>query len=117
MAIDQSQLDREERQELQNKLWKYAQWATVLAVFTGAGLFIGYQVWGDASRLRQEVEQLTEKMTMREKERDTLKSQMAIIDRDKKELDKSLQEMKAKCAPTGDAAAAPSGAAGDVKIE
>jgi hypothetical protein len=37
---------------------------------------------------------------MREKERDTLKSQMAIVDRDKKELEKRYEDLQARCAPS-----------------
>ncbi len=88
----------DERSQLSEKLWTYAQRAVVLLVFMGAGIFIGYQLWGEAIQLREEVERLEEKATMREKERDTLKSQMAIIDRDKKELEKKFQDLQASCA-------------------
>jgi len=50
------------------------------------------------------VAQLEEKVNTREKERDTLKSQMAIIDRDKKEAEKRLQDLTARCAPPAEAA-------------
>ncbi len=89
---------QDERSQLSEKLWTYAQRAVVLLVFMGAGVFIGYQLWGEAIQLREEVERLEEKATMREKERDTLKSQMAIIDRDKKELEKKFQDLQVSCA-------------------
>ncbi len=86
-----------ERQQLQEKLWTYAQRAVVLAVAVGAGIFIGFQLWGEAAELRQEVRELRDRVTMREKERDTLKSQLAIVDRDKKELEKRFQDLQARC--------------------
>lgn len=90
-----------ERQQLQEKLWTYAQRAVVLLVAAGVGLFIGFQLWGEAGELRQEVRELRDRVAMREKERDTLKSQMAIIDRDKKELEKRFQDLQARCGVQG----------------
>ncbi|MCX8071128.1 MAG: hypothetical protein N3C12_01570 [Candidatus Binatia bacterium] len=86
-----------ERQQLQEKLWTYAQRIVVLLVAVGVGVFIGFQLWGEAGQLRQEVRELKDRVLMREKERDTLKSQMAIIDRDKKELEKRFQDLQARC--------------------
>jgi hypothetical protein len=87
-----------EQQQLREKLWVFAQRGVVLLVAMGIGFFIGYIRWGEAATLREQVTQLEEKVAIREKERDTLKSQMAIIDRDKKETEKQLQELQARCA-------------------
>ncbi len=87
-----------EQQQLQEKLWSFAQRGVILLVAVGTGLFIGWQMWGEAASLRKQVEQLEERVSIREKERDTLKSQMAIIDRDKKEADKRRQDLQARCA-------------------
>lgn len=86
-----------EAEELKEKLWIYAQRAVILLVAIGAGVFIGYQFWGEADQLRQQVQDLRDRVTMREKERDTLKSQLALMDRDKKELEKKLQDVLARC--------------------
>jgi len=96
--MQQSDIDRAEQQQLQEKIWVFTQRLVVLLVAMFAGLFIGYQLWGQAGQLKEEVEQLKERLDMREKERDTLKSQMAIVDRDKKEVEKKLQDMQARCA-------------------
>lgn len=88
----------DERTQLQEKVWVFAQRGVVLLVAMMAGLFIGYQMWGQAGRLKEQVTQLEEKVNIREKERDTLKSQMAIIDRDKKEVEKRLLDLQARCA-------------------
>jgi len=98
--------DSDERAELREKIWTIAQRVTVLLVAALVGLFIGYQLWGSASQLKEQVSRLEEKVTEREKERDTLKSQMAIVDRDKKEMEKKFTDLQARCA----AAAAPPGA-------
>ena len=88
----------DERAQLQDKVWVFAQRMVVLLVAMLAGLFIGYQLWGQAGRLKEQVTQLEERVNIREKERDTLKSQMAIIDRDKKEVEKRLLDVQARCA-------------------
>jgi len=98
----------DERSQLSEKLWTFAQRGVVLLVAMLAGVFIGYQLWGEARQLKEEVVRLEEKSNTREKERDTLKSQMAIIDRDKKDLEKRFQDLQAKCAaPTDGAGATP----------
>lgn len=88
----------DERAQLQEKVWTFAQRGVVLLVAMLAGLLIGYRLWGQASALREQVTQLEERVNLREKERDTLKSQMAIIDRDKKEVEKRLLDLQARCA-------------------
>ena len=88
----------DERTQLQEKAWVFAQRGVVLLVAMLAGLLIGYKLWGQAGQLKEQVAQLEERVNLREKERDTLKSQMAIIDRDKKEVEKRLLDVQARCA-------------------
>jgi cell division protein FtsB len=95
-----------EKKQLQEKVWVFAQRGVVLLVAMLAGLLIGYHLWGQAGALKEQVTQLEERVNLREKERDTLKSQMAIIDRDKKELEKQLQDCKARSAAPAEAAPA-----------
>jgi hypothetical protein len=94
-----------EKRQLQEKVWIFAQRGVVLLVALLAGLLIGYRLWGQAGALKEQVTQLAEKVNLREKERDTLKSQMAIIDRDKKEVERRFQDLQARCA--GQPGAAP----------
>ncbi len=89
---------RAEAQQLQEKAWVFAQRGVVLLVAMLAGLLIGYRLWGQAGALKEQVTELEQKVNLREKERDTLKSQMAIVDRDKKEVEKRLQDLQARCA-------------------
>jgi len=95
-----------EQKQLQEKVWTFAQRGVVLLVALLAGLLIGYRLWGQAGALKEQVTQLEERVNLREKERDTLKSQMAIIDRDKKEAEKRLQDCQARCAAPAEAGAA-----------
>jgi cell division protein FtsB len=95
-----------ERKQLQDKMWTFAQRGVVLLVAMLAGLLIGYHLWGQAGALKEQVTQLEERVNLREKERDTLKSQMAIVDRDKKEVERQLRDCQARCAPPAAAGAA-----------
>ena len=101
--MSQSDTSSDEQQQLQEKIWTFTQRGVVLLVAMLAGLFIGYQMWGQAGALKEQVAQLEERVNMRERERDTLKSQMAIIDRDKKDLEKRYQDLQARYAAPTDA--------------
>ena len=101
--MSQSDASSDEQQQLQDKIWTFTQRGVVLLVAMLAGLFIGYQMWGQAGALKEQVAQLEERVNMRERERDTLKSQMAIIDRDKKDLEKRYQDLQARYAAPTDA--------------
>jgi hypothetical protein len=96
-SMPQPEAQVSEQQQLQEKVWTYAQRAVILLVAVGAGLFIGYQKWGEADQLRERVTELQDRVTMRERERDTLNGKMAIVDRDKKELEKTFQDLQARC--------------------
>lgn len=95
-----------EQKQLQEKAWIFAQRGVVLLVAVLAGLFIGYQLWGQAGALREQVAQLQERVSLLQRERDTLNSQKAIIERDKREAEKRLQDMQARCAAPAEAAPA-----------
>jgi len=95
-----------ESRQLQEKAWVFAQRGVVLLVALLAGLLIGYHLWGQAGALRQQVVQLQERVSILQKERDTLNSQKAIMDRDKKEVEKRLQDVQARCAVPAEAAPA-----------
>jgi hypothetical protein len=97
--------DSAEQKQLQEKVWTFAQRGVVLLVAMLAGVFIGYQIWGQAGALKEQVAKLEERVNILQKERDTLNSQKAIIDRDKKEVEKRLQDLQARCAAPAEAAA------------
>jgi hypothetical protein len=90
--------DRAEAVELRDKVWMFAQRGVLaLVVFLG-GVFAGYQLWGEASRLREQVEELNEKNASLVKERDTLRSKVALVERDKNQAMKQLEDTQAKAA-------------------
>jgi septal ring factor EnvC (AmiA/AmiB activator) len=90
--------DREEAVELRDKIWMFAQRGVLALVVFCGGIFAGYQMWGEASKLRNEVEALNEKTSSLVKERDTLRSKIALVERDKNQAMKQLEEVQAKAA-------------------
>lgn len=87
-----------EAEQLRERIWTYAQRGVVMAVVFFAGLFVGYQLWGQATQLREQVDDLTERNQSLVKERDTERSKVTLVERDKKELERQLDEIKSKLA-------------------
>ena len=92
------QVQQTEAEALRDKVWTFAQWGVIGLVVFLAGLFLGYQLWGQATKLQAQVEELNDKVTNVVKERDTKSSQITLIERDKKELQRQVDELKAKLA-------------------
>src|SRR5215470_1868873 len=87
-----------EAEQLRERIWTYAQRGVVMAVVFFAGLFVGYQLWGQATQLQEKVDDLTERTQSLVKERDTERSKVTLVERDKKELERQLDEVKAQLA-------------------
>lgn len=112
----QTHVPETEAEQLRDKIWTYAQRGVMAAVVFFAGLFVGYQLWGQATQLREQVEELTERNQSLVKERDTERSRITLIERDKKELERQLEDARAKVAaakPAAPAAAPPA----EVQVE
>ena len=79
-----------EAEEIKETVWVYTQYAVVLAIVFGAGTFLGYTLWGDASTLRTDLNATVEQVNTLKNERETLKSQLALASRDKDACQKQL---------------------------
>ncbi len=79
-----------EAEEVKEVVWTYTGWAVILLVCIGAGVFIGYSLWGDALALRTELNKQTEMVGTLKNERETLKSQLALVTRDKEACQRQL---------------------------
>lgn len=95
--------------QLRDKVWALAQRIVVLILFLLGGVLIGYRMWGEATQLQERVEELSERNQSLVKERDTERSKVALVERDKKELQRRLDELQAKVAAAA-TAAEPAGA-------
>jgi len=107
----QDDIDAIEAQELRDKIWVFTQRIAIGLVIFLAGLLLGLikpttvaplfrplGIQGPAGRLQDEVDQLTERNQGLVKERDTLRSKVALMDRDAKEMDRKLKEAEARAA-------------------
>jgi predicted negative regulator of RcsB-dependent stress response len=84
--------------QLRDKVWTFAQRVVVALVVFGAGVLLGYRLWGQAGQLQEQVEELTERTQALVKERDTERSRVTLIERDKKELERQLEDSSARIA-------------------
>lgn len=79
-----------EAEEVKEVVWTYTGWAVILLVCVGAGVFIGWELWGEASALRTDLAKQTEMVGTLKNERETLKSQLALAMRDKEACQRQL---------------------------
>lgn len=79
-----------EAEEVKEVVWTYTGWAVILLVCVGAGVFIGYELWGQASSLQAELTKQTETVNTLKNERETIKSQLALATRDKEACQRTL---------------------------
>jgi predicted negative regulator of RcsB-dependent stress response len=79
-----------EAEEVKEVVWTYTGWAMILLVCIGAGVFIGYEMWGQASVLQADLTKQTEMVNTLKNERETIKSQLALAMRDREACQRSL---------------------------
>ena len=79
-----------EAEEVKDVVWTYAGWVVIILICIGAGVFLGYTMWGDASTVKAELAQTTEMVNTLKNERETLKTQLAVNQRDKDACQKQL---------------------------
>lgn len=72
-----------EAEEVKDVVWTYTGWTVILLVCVGAGIFIGYTLWGNAGSLAKDLNAATEQVNTLKNERETIKSQLALCTRDK----------------------------------
>lgn len=79
-----------EAEEVKDVVWTYAGWTVIILICIGAGVFIGYTLWGNAASLQRDLSAATEQVNTLKNERETLKSQLALSNRDKEACQKQL---------------------------
>lgn len=84
--------------QLRDKVWTFAQRLVIALVVFAAGVLLGYRMWGQAGQLQEQVEELSERNQALVKERDTERSRVTLVERDKKELERQLEETAARVA-------------------
>lgn len=79
-----------EAAEVKDVVWTYAGWVVIILICIGAGVFVGYTMWGNASAFKHDLDQSVEMVGTLKNERETLKSQLALSTRDKEACQKQL---------------------------
>jgi predicted negative regulator of RcsB-dependent stress response len=82
------------QEQIKEAIWTYTGWGVIVLVCIGAGVFIGFTLWGDAPRLRQEVTRLERRMGDLRNERESLQTQMAMTTRDRDECRQQLERLQ-----------------------
>jgi predicted negative regulator of RcsB-dependent stress response len=72
-----------EAEEVKDVVWTYAGWVVIILICIGAGIFLGYTMWGNAGSLQHDLTAATEQVNTLKNERETIKSQLALCTRDK----------------------------------
>lgn len=81
-----------EAEEVKEVVWTYMGWVVIILVAIGAGVFVGYELWGQASTLQAELTRQTEMVNTLKNERETIKSQLALVTRDKEACQRALSQ-------------------------
>jgi len=79
-----------EAEEVKEVVWTYAGWVVIILICIGAGLFIGYELWGQATSLQEQLTEQIETVNRLKNERETIKSQLALATRDKEACQRTL---------------------------
>ncbi len=98
-----------EAEEVREVVWQYTGWAVILLVCIGAGVFIGYEMWGQATTLQAQLTEQIETVNRLKNERETIKSQLALATRDKEACQRTLAGASGGGGGGGAAAGAASG--------
>ena len=102
------------QEQVKEAVWTYTGWVVIVLACIGAGVFVGYTMWGDAPRLRQEVSRLDKRVGDLKNERESLQTQIAMTTRDRDQCQQALAQRKEGGA---EAPAPAAGAEGDIQVE
>ncbi len=59
-----------EAEEVKDVVWTYAGWVVIILICIGAGVFLGYTMWGNAASLKRDLDQTTEMVGTLKNERE-----------------------------------------------
>lgn len=85
-----------EAQFIKEAIWKYAQYVVVLLACLGAGVFIGYEIWGDAPVLRKDLEKSIAEVNRLKNERADFESKIGVLTNRNEQCQKDLGDRQAQ---------------------
>jgi hypothetical protein len=92
--------EKSPQEQIMEGVWSIALQSVVILFAAAFGVFIGYQLWGDAPELKVQVETMDKQIIELKNEREAQSGRQALCDRDKddfkKRLDKAF-EQKNEC--------------------
>ena len=98
--------EKSPQEQVKEAIWTYTGWAVIILACIGAGVFIGYEAWGDAPTLRRKVDQYEKQVLELKNNRESLQTQIAMATRDRDECQKSLESTGLKPLSPGGSAPA-----------
>ncbi len=95
-----AEAEKSPQDQIKEGIWSIALQSVVILFAAAFGVFIGYQLWGDAPDLKVQVEALDKQVIELKNEREAQSGRQALCDRDKEDFKKRLDkafEQKNEC--------------------
>jgi len=80
------------QEQIKEKIWRIALQAVIILVAVAFGVLIGYQLWGDAPYLKEQVAALTQNVQELKNEREGSSAIQAMCEREKNDCKGRLEK-------------------------
>ena len=84
--------DTSPEEQIKEGIWRIATQTIVVLGSMAFGVLIGYQLWGDAPALAEQVDALTKQVQELKNDREAQAGRFSLCDRDKNEFKKRLDK-------------------------
>lgn len=81
------------QEQIKEGIWRIALQTVVILVAIAFGVFIGYQLWGDAPEVRVRVDNLEQEVQELKNEREAQNARLAMCERDKTDFKTRLDKV------------------------
>jgi hypothetical protein len=81
------------QEQIMEGIWRIALQTVVILVSIGAGVFIGFQLWGDAPELKEKLSSANQHILELKNEREAEEARNAMCERDKNDFKKRLDKV------------------------
>jgi len=84
--------DQTPQEQIKQGIWRIALQTVVILVCIVFGVFIGYQLWGDAPQLKERIVAFEEQVQTLKNEREAQNARQAMCERDKSDFKQRLDK-------------------------